>query len=118
MGLVLATVLVLVSEMWIFEQGIPKTLLATLHRTSFQKLEIVEKKKELGATLNQRVAVSRYLHHLGVETLPHFRSSVGQQHRAVSVDVNQSSSLKKQMDNCVKSRTNLTKQVPVLQQPT
>lgn len=28
-GLVLGTVLVLVSEMWIFEQGIPRTLLAT-----------------------------------------------------------------------------------------
>ncbi len=36
-GLVLGTVLVLVSEMWIFEQGIPRTLLATwTHRHTFK----------------------------------------------------------------------------------
>lgn len=32
-GLVLGTVLVLVSKMWIFEQGIPRTLLATWNQT-------------------------------------------------------------------------------------
>lgn len=73
-------------------------------------MEIVEKKKELGATLNQSVAGLRYLHHLGVETLTHFCSSVGQQHRAVSVDVNQSSCLKKRTDSFVKCGTNHTKQ--------
>lgn len=70
----------------------------------------MQKKKELGATLNQRVGDLRYLHHLGVETLSHFRPSVGQQHRAVSVDVNQSSSLKKQTDIFVKCGTDLITQ--------
>lgn len=69
----------------------------------------MEKKKELAANLNQRLAGLRYLHHLGVETLSHFRPSMGQQHRAVTVDVNQSSSLKRQTF-FVKSGTNLTKQ--------
>lgn len=66
--------------------------------------------KELGITLNQRVGGLRYLHHLGVETLSHFCPSVRQQHRAISVDVNQSSSLKKQTDIFVKCGTDLIKQ--------
>lgn len=38
----------------------------------------------------------RYLDHLGVQALPHLRPTVGQQHRAVCVDMNQSSSLQTQ----------------------
>lgn len=34
-----------------------------------------------------------YLDHLGVETLTHLRPTMGQQHRTVGVDVNQSSGL-------------------------
>lgn len=42
--------------------------------------------------------VLRYLDHLGVEALSHLCPSVGQQHRAVSVDVNQSSGLQTEAD--------------------
>lgn len=34
-----------------------------------------------------------YLDHLGVKALAHFSSSMSQQYRAISVDVNQSTSL-------------------------
>lgn len=38
----------------------------------------------------------RYLDHLGVEALSHLCPTVGQQHRAVGVDVNQSSRLQEE----------------------
>lgn len=52
----------------------------------------------------------RYLDHLGMEALSHLRPTVGQQHRAVGVDMNQSSSLWAQIQthdqNLLRHKTN------------
>lgn len=46
----------------------------------------------------QRGVFLRYLDHLGVEALSHLCPTVGQQHRAVGVNVNQSSGLQEEAD--------------------
>jgi hypothetical protein len=75
-GGVLGTVSVEVSWMWTLLWSIPRVWAATWTRHS-----------ALGAT--------RHLDHFGVEALPHLGPPVGQQHRAVSVDIQQRSVLVK-----------------------
>lgn len=67
-------------------------------------LKVGNDAKKNGFTIKKRsknsnmVVKLRYLDHLGVQALSHLRPTVGQQHRAVCVDMNQSSSLQTQRD--------------------
>lgn len=58
----------------------------------------LQSKKDARTENKNMVVKLRYLDHLGVQALPHLRPTVGQQHRAVCVDMNQSSSLQTQRD--------------------